>query len=61
MLRNRLPGPYEDRIGPIVLTVLLVLSILINMILKIVDIYSPSILGGKGAGAGGGRVRPINE
>jgi hypothetical protein len=61
MLRNRLPGPYEDRIGPIVLTVLLVLSILINMILKIVDIYSPSSLGGKGAGAGGGRVRPINE
>lgn len=42
MLRNRMPGPYEDRLGPIVLTVLLVLSILVNMSLKLVDIWSPS-------------------
>ncbi len=42
MLRNRLPGPYEDRVGPIVLTVLLVLSILVNMSLKLADIFSSS-------------------
>lgn len=42
MLRNRMPGPYEDRLGPIVLTVLLVLSILVNMSLKLVDIWAPS-------------------
>lgn len=42
MLRNRMPGPYEDRVGPVVLTVLLVLSILVNMSLKLVDIWSPS-------------------
>jgi hypothetical protein len=42
MLRNRMPGPYEDRLGPVVLTVLLVLSILVNMSLKLVDIWSPS-------------------
>ncbi|TFJ86528.1 hypothetical protein NSK_002185 [Nannochloropsis salina CCMP1776] len=56
MLRNRMPGPYEDRLGPIVLTVLLVLTILINTLLKIIDIYTPS---GSGGGREGGRV-PIN-
>jgi hypothetical protein len=40
MLRARLPGPYEDRVGPVVLTVLLCLSILVNMTLKLVDIFS---------------------
>lgn len=56
MLRNRMPGPYEDRLGPIVLTVLLVLTILINTLLKIIDIYTPS---GSGGGSEGGSV-PIN-
>jgi hypothetical protein len=51
-----MPGPYEDRLGPIVLTVLLVLTILINTLLKIIDIYTPS---GSGGGREGGRV-PIN-
>ena len=40
MLRARMPGPYEDRVGPVVLTILLVLSILVNMVLKFIDIFS---------------------
>lgn len=39
MLRARLPGPYEDRVGPVVLTALLILSILVNMTLKMVDVF----------------------
>ena len=42
MIRRREPGPYEDRVGPVVLTALLVLSILVNMSLKLYDIWTPS-------------------
>ena len=54
MLRNRVPGPYEDRVGPVVLTVLLVLSILINMSLKLVDIWTPSASATGGSATSGG-------
>jgi hypothetical protein len=46
MIRRRDPGPYEDRVGPVVLTVLLVLSILVNMCLKFYDISRPEGSGG---------------
>lgn len=39
MLRARLPGPYEDRVGPVVLTALLIVSILVNMSMKMIDIF----------------------
>ena len=38
MIRRRDPGPYEDKFGPVALTVLLVLSILVNFLLKLYDI-----------------------
>lgn len=39
MLRARLPGPYEDRVGPVVLTALLIVSIVVNMSMKMIDIF----------------------
>ncbi len=63
MLRHRLPGPYEDRVGPVVLTVLLCLSILVNMTLKLVDIFSAeresSVV--RRAEGGGGGVGSMGE
>lgn len=37
MIRRRDPGPYEDRVGPIVLGVLLAVSIVVNFLLKLYD------------------------
>lgn len=37
MIRRRDPGPYEDRIGPIVLAVLLGVAIVINFFLKLYE------------------------
>eukprot|EP01039_Chlorochromonas_danica_P000486 gene485-525_t len=37
MIRRKDPGPYEDRMGPIVLATLLALSILMNFGVKIYD------------------------
>ena len=37
MIRRKDPGPYEDRLGPVVLTVLLGLSILINFFMKLYE------------------------
>lgn len=39
MIRRREPGPYEDRVGPVALTILLVLSILVNFCLKLYEVY----------------------
>jgi len=66
MLRNRMPGPYEDRVGPVVLTLLLCLSITVNFILKLIDILGDkeaaapatplSMKGGLGSGIKSGPV-----
>jgi hypothetical protein len=37
MIRRKDPGPYEDRLGPIVLASLLAVSILINFGVKLYD------------------------
>lgn len=37
MIRRKDPGPYEDRLGPVVLSVLLALSIVINFIMKLYE------------------------
>mmetsp|Transcript_8813 Transcript_8813/g.13190 ORF Transcript_8813/g.13190 Transcript_8813/m.13190 type:complete len:213 (+) Transcript_8813:72-710(+) len=38
MIRRRDPGPYEDRAGPIILSVLLGVSIVVNFFLKLYDL-----------------------
>ena len=38
MIRRKDPGPYEDRIGPILLSTLLAVSIVVNFFIKIYDI-----------------------
>lgn len=37
MIRRRDPGPYDDRIGPVVLSALLGLSIVVNFVVKLYD------------------------
>lgn len=39
MIRRRDPGPYEDRFGPVALTILLVISIVVNFSLKVYEVY----------------------
>lgn len=38
MIRNRDPGPYEDRRGPVVLACMLAVAIIVNFIIKIVEL-----------------------
>jgi hypothetical protein len=38
MIRRRDPGPYEDKVGPVVLGVLLAVSIIVNFIVKLYDL-----------------------
>lgn len=38
MIRQREPGPYEDKVGPIVLTTMLILAITVNFAIKLVDV-----------------------
>lgn len=38
MIRRKDPGPYEDRVGPIVLATMLGLAIIGNFVVKIIDI-----------------------
>jgi uncharacterized membrane protein YidH (DUF202 family) len=38
MIRRREPGPYEDRVGPVVLGVLLGVSITVNFLVKLYDV-----------------------
>jgi hypothetical protein len=38
MIRRRDPGPYEDKVGPVVLGVLLAVSIIVNFVVKLYDI-----------------------
>lgn len=38
MIRNKDPGPYEDRRGPIILACMLAVSIIINFIVKVVEV-----------------------
>lgn len=59
MLRARMPGPYEDRVGPVALTILLVFSILVNMILKFIDIYSAKRTWGREGGIDGVRAHVV--
>lgn len=37
MIRRKDPGPYEDRVGPVVLASFLSLAILVNFVIKIYD------------------------
>lgn len=37
MIRRKDPGPYEDKIGPIILATLLALSIIMNFGVKVYD------------------------
>ena len=39
MIRRKDPGPYEQKIGPIVLAALLAVTIVANFIIKIYDIW----------------------
>jgi uncharacterized membrane protein YidH (DUF202 family) len=38
MIRNRLPGPYEDTVGPTVLCIMLMLSIVVQFGLRLYDL-----------------------
>jgi uncharacterized membrane protein YidH (DUF202 family) len=38
MIRNRLPGPYEDTVGPTVLCIMLMVSILVQFGLRLYDL-----------------------
>ena len=38
MIRKKEPGPYEDKFGPIVLSSLLAISIVVNFFLKLYEI-----------------------
>ena len=38
MIRHRDPGPYEDKVGPIVLATMLIVAIMVNFAIKLVDI-----------------------
>lgn len=38
MIRQRDPGPYEDKVGPIVLTTMLIVAITVNFVIKLVDV-----------------------
>eukprot|EP01036_Dinobryon_divergens_P025650 gene25650-34223_t len=42
MIRRKDPGPYEDRVGPIVLSSMLALAILVNFFVKLYDISNKS-------------------
>ena len=39
MIRRRDPGPYEQKVGPIVLATLLALTIITNFIIKVYDLW----------------------
>jgi hypothetical protein len=43
MIKRKDPGPYENRIGPIVLASLLGFSILVNFFVKLYDISTSSV------------------
>mmetsp|Transcript_27670 Transcript_27670/g.39283 ORF Transcript_27670/g.39283 Transcript_27670/m.39283 type:complete len:193 (-) Transcript_27670:324-902(-) len=43
MIRRKDPGPYEDRVGPVVLASMLSLAILINFGVKMYDISTSSL------------------
>ncbi len=36
MIRHKLPGPYEDTVGPVVLSVMLMISITAQFAIKLV-------------------------
>jgi len=38
MIRRKEPGPYEDKVGPLVLSGLLATSIIVNFSLKLYEI-----------------------
>ena len=38
MIRKKEPGPYEDKVGPVVLSSLLAVSIIVNFFLKLYEI-----------------------
>lgn len=40
MIRRKEPGPYEDRVGPIVLSCLLAASIIVNFSIKLYEMTS---------------------
>ena len=40
MIRNKEPGPYEDRRGPVILACMLAVAIVINFIVKVVEVMS---------------------
>lgn len=40
MLRNKLPGPYDDTVGPTVLGILLMMSIVSQFLIKLNSILS---------------------
>uniref|UniRef100_A0A7S2CA59 DUF202 domain-containing protein n=1 Tax=Florenciella parvula TaxID=236787 RepID=A0A7S2CA59_9STRA len=42
MLRRRDPGPWDERVAPTVLGVMLMVAIVTNFSLKIYDIYNPN-------------------
>ena len=38
MIRRKDPGPYEDRTGPIILSILLACSVVVNFLMKLYEI-----------------------
>jgi uncharacterized membrane protein YidH (DUF202 family) len=38
MIRRRDPGPYEDRVGPVVLAGMLMVTIIVNFLVKLYDL-----------------------
>ena len=42
MLRRRDPGPWDERVAPTLLGVLLITAIVTNFGLKLYDIYNPN-------------------
>jgi hypothetical protein len=41
MIRNKLPGPYEDTVGPTVLGIMLMISITAQFAIKLMTITRP--------------------
>ena len=40
MIRNKLPGPYDDAVGPTVLSIMLMVSIAAQFAIKLISINS---------------------
>ena len=38
MIRNKLPGPYDDTVGPVVLGIMLMISIIAQFSIKLIEI-----------------------